>query len=236
VILPVALAIGLAAAPSEYEATARAVERGNAALRKRAWTEAIMAYDEADRASADLEERTRTSVRWAIAENRARAALGLAREEGRTGPLQAVAAELAALDLDGAPAPTKDRIEAVRREVEAELERAAAPSRAGKLEPLTIAGIVVCASAAIGVAVMVAGLVVGARAEDDYAQGPTRAARTDADKLGARGNSMAFGGGLSAGLLLGAGASLLVLGRNVDVRGKAGATARVSATGVTVRF
>ena len=235
-ILPVVLAIALAAPPSGYEATAAAVERGNAALREQAWAEAIMAFDEAERASADLADPMRQKVRWAIAQNRAWAALGLARAEGRTGPLKAVANELAEVELDGAPPQTVQGLQAVRREVEAELSKEAAPARAGKLEPITIAGIVVSASAAIAVAVMAAGLVLGARAEDDYAAGPTRGERTDADNLGTRGNSMAFGGGLTAGLLLGAGASLLVIGRRIDVKGKEGASARLSPTGLTVRF
>ena len=235
-ILPVVLAIALAAPAGGYEATAAAVERGNAALRKQSWADAIMAYDEAERASADLQDPMRQKVRWAIAENRAWAALGLARAEGRLGPLKAVAQELAEIDVEGAPAPTVQRLQTVRREVEAELSKEAEPAPKGKLEPVTIAGIVVCASAAVAVAVMAAGLVIGAGAEDDYTAGPTRADRTDADDLGTRGNAMAFGGGLSAGLLLGAGASLLVIGRRIDVKGKEGASARVSPTGLTVRF
>lgn len=77
--------------------------------------------------------------------------------------------------------------------------------------PQRIAGIIVLAASAAPLAMFGAGLAIGARAHDDYDAGPTRADRDRADQRGATGNSLAFGGALSAAMLMGIGVGLLAL-------------------------
>lgn len=90
--------------------------------------------------------------------------------------------------------------------------RAQPPDRPDRARAAWIAGIAVCASAAAPAIAAGAGLGLGRRAQQAYDDGPTRADRDRADRLGASANALAFGGALASAMLLGIGASLLVLG------------------------
>jgi hypothetical protein len=82
-----------------------------------------------------------------------------------------------------------------------------------KTNGLVVGGIVLSSISAAGVGLLTGGLVIGNKAEQDYADGPTREERDDALAKGKRGNALAIAGGATAAVLLGAGIALIVVGK-----------------------
>jgi hypothetical protein len=82
-----------------------------------------------------------------------------------------------------------------------------------ELHPFTIAGAVLLPLAGVGAGLMIAGLVTGNRAVDDYRDGPTRDDRDAARQRGRVGNGLAIGGGIAAASFAVVGTVLIVLGQ-----------------------
>lgn len=204
---------------------------------------ALAALGRADAALDGAERSPQTQqLRATVAMNQGIAAIELHRAGGSIEPLERAHARLQAVDRQTlADADARESLDGVAHAVERELSRSeSTPSEKSgetkKLPRTTIAGIAVMSSAAIGLGFMVTGLVQGALAERDYERGPTRNDRIQADQSGAKANTMAFVGGLAAGILLGAGAALLVLGQRVDQRGHETSRRRIRLAPMGVRF
>lgn len=83
--------------------------------------------------------------------------------------------------------------------------------------PWVVSGSVSLGVAAVGLGVMGAGLLRGARAEEAYVQGPTRADRDAAQADGQAGNVMAAVGAGAAAVFVAVGAGLLTKGLRMRV-------------------
>jgi len=82
-----------------------------------------------------------------------------------------------------------------------------------KTNGLVIGGIVLSSLSAVGFGLLTGGLVIGSRAEQDYADGPTRDDRDDALARGKQGNALAIAGGVAAAVFLGTGVALITVGK-----------------------
>lgn len=203
--------------------------------------EALRRADQAlDRAPASaMTERLRRT----IAINQGIAAIELHRARNVTEPLEQAHARLHGIDRSAiADDAVRTQLDEVRAAVRRELSQSTATEASAheapkKLPKTTVAGVAVLSSAAVGLGFMVTGLVQGSLAERDFERGPTRNDRVQADQSGAKANTMAFVGGLAAGILLGVGTALVVLGQRVDQRGHETARrSRIRVAPLQVRF
>lgn len=229
-----------AEAPRPWQRASASFERGGRHLRAGELEAAIEAYDRAAQEARRIDDATvRRRVADAIAHNRALAHLRAYRA-GLGAPHLSTARSIVDARLrDGGAPPRSDALVALQAVLAAEpAPRTDAIDEALQRRRLTVAGIVVSSSAAAGLAMLTAGLVVGRRAESDFEGATTAGERDQARRTGARANGIALAGALTGAVLLGVGATLIVLGTRRDVvRARStDRTWRWSAGGLQVRF
>ena len=98
-----------------------------------------------------------------------------------------------------------------------EVEGDRGPAKPGKA--LMLAGYGSLGMSAVGLGLMVGGIVMGKSAADDHATAGTKADIDDADRRGKLGNTLFIAGAATAGVFAAAGVTLVVLGKRASRRG-----------------